>query len=107
MYGLANQVIIDISSELEKVVEKLLYSLTQDSSLFVCIDGEEGDYGIVKYYSGDSLYAWHLIYGGDREDLYWTEVGVRELNSVLSSALITATKPRTEEEVICIFEKNV
>lgn len=49
---------------------------TTDQSEFEVVDGEEGDNGIIKYYSlsGDLL-AVKTVYGGDSEDIEFTEIG--------------------------------
>jgi hypothetical protein len=44
---------------------------TSDYSEFVYVDGEEGDYGIVKYY-GETLLAVRFIEGGDMEHTKFT-----------------------------------
>ena len=47
-----------------------------DDSQFVAVDGEEGDYGIIKYHSkSNELIAVRTIRGGDDEDTEFTEFG--------------------------------
>ena len=47
-----------------------------NTSEMVNVDGEEGDYGIVKYYSENgALLATKHIHGGDDEDIEFTEYG--------------------------------
>jgi len=46
-----------------------------DSSDFVVVDGEEGDYGTTKYFIGDDLVAVKTDYGGDSYDYEYTEFG--------------------------------
>lgn len=54
----------DIESELKK-----------DDSDYVIVDGEEGDYGIIKYYTNDGfLFAIEINRGGDDIDVEFTSV---------------------------------
>lgn len=49
---------------------------TTDTSELNYVDGEEGDYGVIKYYSIDGdLIAVENIYGGDMEELEFTSYG--------------------------------
>lgn len=50
--------------------------LIKDSSEFVCVDGEEGDYGVIKYYTkaGNELFAVETNNGGDDIDVEFTNV---------------------------------
>jgi hypothetical protein len=60
-----------IPSELSEDID-----YTVDNSGFTVVDGEEGDYGIIKYLSkNNELIAIHHIYGGDSEDIEFTELG--------------------------------
>jgi len=47
-----------------------------DDSQFVSVDGEEADYGVIKYYTkSNELIAIKTIRGGDDEDTEFTEFG--------------------------------
>lgn len=50
--------------------------LTVDTSDFVVVDGEEGDYGMIRYLdSNDEVVATKFIQGGDMESLDVTKYG--------------------------------
>lgn len=76
---------VDILEQFWYTVQSNLYSkitsadidkqLTIDDSQFVVVDGEEGDYGIYKYFHNTELVAKRTIYGGDVEDTEFTEYG--------------------------------
>jgi hypothetical protein len=49
---------------------------TTDRSQFNIVDGEEGDNGVIKYYSLDGdLLAVRTVYGGDSEEIEFTHWG--------------------------------
>jgi hypothetical protein len=58
-----------------------------DNSEFVVVDGEEGDYGIIKYFVGTDLVAIRTIYGGDDEDIEYTEIGKKWFKQQLMKAI--------------------
>lgn len=53
------------------------------------VDGEEGDYGIVKYMSPnkDVLLAVKTVYGGDREEIEFTKAGKEYLTELYIETL--------------------
>ncbi len=49
---------------------------TTDTTEFNFVDGEEGDNGIIKYYATDGdLLAVKTVYGGDSEEVEFTQWG--------------------------------
>lgn len=63
--------------------------LVKDSSGYVYVDGEEGDYGVVRYYCPitKELVATHTIHGGDNEEYEFTEYGKKLLGHLVLSAM--------------------
>lgn len=61
----------DLDSEVHDIDSKA------DYKDFVSVDGEEGDYGIVRYYdkTNNQLLAVRTIHGGDSEDTEFTQYG--------------------------------
>lgn len=52
----------------------------EDNSEMNAIDGEEGDFGTIRYYSIDGdLLATRIIHGGDDEETIFTKKGEKEL----------------------------
>lgn len=69
--------LIDIFDELES-------TLRQDNTNYVYVDGEEGDYGVITYYSKyDDLVATRTIHGGDSETVEFTPYGVRIIKRMI------------------------
>jgi len=52
---------------------------TTDSSEFTVVDGEESDYGIIKYFVDDVLVARKMVHGGDHEEIDFTFEGIELL----------------------------
>lgn len=55
-------------------LEKIL-GLKKDTREFVYVDGEEGDFGKIKYFLEDYLIATHVIEGGDSDYWEYTAIG--------------------------------
>lgn len=52
------------------------FDCIEDSSEFVFVDGEEGDYGVIKYFTPKgNLLAIKTVEGGDSEFTEFTEFG--------------------------------
>ena len=81
-YPLANRMAYAVDQDNTEFVE--------DDSEFVCVDGEEGDYGVIKYLdTAGNLVAIRTIYGGDREDVDFTEFGKALMRQKLTALLET------------------
>lgn len=66
----------DITPQLRKLLEEdPETNIRVDYSGYVYVDGEEGDYGEIRYYLGHVLLATKVIEGGDREHYVWTAEG--------------------------------
>lgn len=66
----------DVLQTLIRVLEEDDLELVADHKDFVYVDGEEGDYGIVRYSDaqGNEI-AVRTIHGGDSDDVTLTEFG--------------------------------
>lgn len=59
-----------------------------DLSEFNIIDGEEGDYGIIKFYSlTDELIAVKEVFGGDDFDIEFTQYAKELFEPIIMSAV--------------------
>ena len=47
-----------------------------DQSGYNFVDGEEGDFGTLKYYDANGIIAVKTIYGGDEEEVEFTSYGM-------------------------------
>ena len=66
----------DFAYKFSQLLENVDLGLTSDSSDFVVVDGEEGDYGIIRYKdSSGEVVAIKIVHGGDDEELQITEYG--------------------------------
>lgn len=61
--------------------------LRTDYSQLNYVDGEEGDWGIVRYYKDEELIATKIAHGGDDEEIEFTQFGKYLLNARLIIAL--------------------
>lgn len=55
---------------------------TVDHSEFIIVDGEEGDYGLVKYWDENDLLAIRKVSGGDIEETFFTKMGKSKLSEL-------------------------
>lgn len=81
---------IDVSNEhVKKATDDLLESLTEDDSEFHVVDGEEGDNGQIRYFHNNQLFATVNVYGGDNEDIEFTDYGKAILQEQCKHLLIS------------------
>jgi hypothetical protein len=60
----------------------------EDLSEFTVIDGEEGDYGIIKFYSlCGKLLAVREVFGGDDSDIEFTQYAKELFEPIIISAV--------------------
>jgi hypothetical protein len=76
------------------------YPHTTDSSEFVVVDGEEGDYGLIKYSDQGGLIAVKKVDGGDSEETYFTQYGVDKLIPLVKKWLDEKIKDTFREDKI-------
>lgn len=79
---------LDYKNKLDELIEKWESTLTTDCSDHVHVDGEEGDFGIVRYYgpdhNGDHTHMiTTYIHGGDVEHSYYTEAGAAMVKKII------------------------
>jgi len=87
----------DVLNTLTRALEDDELNLVADHTDFVFVDGEEGDYGVIRYSDAQgNAVAVLTLHGGDSEDVTLTEFGavlVRQRLQALFSRVI-------EEKVI-------
>lgn len=72
-----------LTQSLNKLVEAWEDSMYANYDDFVYIDGEEGDYGIIKYFVGDELMMIKYVDGGDADTTVYTDRGVEFVQTLL------------------------
>lgn len=66
----------DMLFTFNRVLEDLDLNLTEDLTDFVCVDGEEGDFGVIRYKDATgNVVAIKNVEGGDVEHLELTDYG--------------------------------
>lgn len=84
--------------------------LTKDASEYVYVDGEEGDYGIIRYLDSDNkLVLVKLIFGGDKEDCKLTNHGKQLIKQHLFKSLeetIDSSDVCSEEDLKSFFRSK-
>lgn len=79
-----------IANRMYSAVDQDPSEFIEDDSEFVCVDGEEGDYGVIKYSDTEGhLVAIRTIYGGDREDVEFTDYGKALMRNKLTALFET------------------
>ncbi|HET8687721.1 MAG TPA: hypothetical protein VFM18_13805 [Methanosarcina sp.] len=74
------------STMLETIDLEKILGMKKDTSEFVYVDGEEGDFGEIKYFLEDHLIATHIIEGGDSDYWEYTTIGKNVLCQELQRA---------------------
>lgn len=70
--------------KIEDKFEEYLDTLQRDYSEWVYVDGEEGDFGVVKYYDNGVLICSKLSNGGDDDWVDFTQEGIKKLTELLN-----------------------
>ncbi len=70
-----------------RILEETDLNLTEDSSEYVYVDGEEGDYGEIRYSLQGTLIATKVVEGGDCSYLELTDDGKKFLISKVKEIL--------------------
>lgn len=83
-----DQEMYDVINVLRDELDKLDDELTKDSSGYVYVDGEEGDYGDILYYLETELIYTHRIHGGDMEEIILTDMGKKIVKLLIQSVLM-------------------
>lgn len=76
------------------LLDESFIEFTEDHSGYVYVDGEEGDYGEVKYLckSTGNLIATKIFHGGDDNEMEFTEYGYDLLTPIAMKIFADALK---------------
>lgn len=90
---------------LDEAVSKWADTLTTNNDDYVYVDGEEGDFGIVRYFGTDIdgnenvHMATQYIHGGDIEHDYYTPAGADMVQKIMRENFETALRKSLEESL--------
>lgn len=59
-----------------------------DNSDYVVVDGEEGDYGVRKLSWQGKIVAYHVVYGGDYEEIVFAENALPFFDKMATKAML-------------------
>ena len=77
-----------VAPQLTRLLELEELALVGDHSAFVFVDGEEGDYGVIRYSdAAGQLVAIKTVHGGDSESVELTPFGKSLLREKLIALL--------------------
>jgi hypothetical protein len=90
---------------LNEPLEQWEHSLEPNNDDFVCVDGEEGDYGLVSYYGPDAAgnnvrMMAKYVHGGDSEETYYTPEGVNHIRTVVFGNILGSVLDQALNEVL-------
>jgi hypothetical protein len=85
--SLLKDFLYDFQYSLESKLEILEPEVETDFSNFTVVDGEEGDFGTIKYTHNGVLIATKVVHGGDREEYDWTVEGRNLMVDLLAAAI--------------------
>ena len=81
----------DVQPTLNRLLDDEDLHLVADHSDYVVVDGEEGDFGVVRYRNGDNqLVAVRTVQGGDSETIELTPFGAQLVKQRLLAVLTQA-----------------
>jgi len=80
--------------DLRTLLESAELPCKEDRSGYIYVDGEEGDYGVIKYYAEQSgiHIATKVIEGGDVEWVEFTEYGATLMQNLLITYIMEWVK---------------
>lgn len=87
MYGLNDEIQTKLRYILDhdQIMESFVDQFEQDNSLYVYVDGEEGDYGIITYHRNGVPFVYCFMYGGGREEYLLTPDGKTVLVAAITA----------------------
>lgn len=85
-----------LNSHLDELLDSLEY--TTDTSDFICVDGEEGDYGITRYLHEGKCFLVNFNFAGDWEENILTSYGVELFVSSLFKVNVELEIPTIDGE---------
>jgi hypothetical protein len=97
-----SQVHLDYQHTLNEAIEKWVDTLTSNNDDYVYVDGEEGDFGIVRYFgtdvdgNNDQHMMTEYIHGGDIEHSYYTLAGADMVQKIMRENFETALRKSLE-----------
>ena len=71
----------------DSLFDDLSSQIVADYTEFKYVDGEESDYGVIKYFMFGQLFATKTVHGGDLEDVEYTDFGKRVIQRTAIAAL--------------------
>lgn len=72
-----------LGANLSLITEEFENILENNNDAMVYVDGEEGDFGVVRYYLNGVLMMVKYVGGGDQETTYYTAEGNAEIRKLL------------------------
>ena len=74
--------------KVREALDALDDTFSKDSSGYVYVDGEEGDYGDILYYQGEEPVYTHRSHGGDSDEIILTELGKTLVRPVILNTIL-------------------
>uniref|UniRef100_A0AB39CEW1 Uncharacterized protein n=1 Tax=Pseudomonas phage HRDY3 TaxID=3236930 RepID=A0AB39CEW1_9VIRU len=99
------EVRLDYDEKLREIISKWEDSLDSNHDDYESVDGEEGDFGIVRYYGldVDGNANVHLmtkyVHGGDSEDSYYTLAGAEMVQKIIRQNFEAALRRSLEDSL--------
>jgi hypothetical protein len=96
---------LELDSALNDIIAKWANSLEANLDDFVVVDGEEGDFGIVRYFgfdlhgNADVHLMTRYVEGGDIESAYYTEAGAEMVEHLVRRNLDRVVKNQLREDI--------
>ena len=85
---IVDQELTNVMWKVRDALDALDDTFRADSSGYVYVDGEEGDYGDILYYQGEELVYTRRIHGGDEEEIILTELGKLLVRPIILDAIL-------------------
>ena len=85
---IVDQALTNVMWKVRDALDALDDTFRADSSGYVYVDGEEGDYGDILYYQGEELVYTRRIHGGDEEEIILTELGKFLVRPVILNTIL-------------------
>lgn len=96
---------LELDNALNPIIEKWANSLEANHDDYVVVDGEEGDFGIVRYFgfdlhgNADVHLMTRYVEGGDLESVYYTEAGAEMVEHLVRRNLERVVKTQLRESI--------
>ncbi len=84
----------EICYRFSQLIDDDTQEFVADNSDFTVVDGEEGDYGVIRYSdAAGQLVAVRTVHGGDSEDVAFTDHGKAMMRNKLRAVMEKALTP--------------